>query len=105
SIIQETGKAVMVWFYFEYNEWTARPKVLNPGLDLYGANTARHSVAAVDFTLTEDGKKALVIDDSWGPGAGNGAGQRIVDEDFFMARNWYRGHFQNLKFEDQSTPT
>lgn len=105
SIIQETGKAVMVWFYFKHDEWTERPKVKYPTLDLYASSTARHSVAAVDFTLTKDGKKALVIDDSWGPSAGNGAGQRIIDEDFYNARNWYAAHFMNFEFEDQSIPT
>lgn len=104
SIIQETGKAVMVWFYFEHNEWTERPRVRNQNLDLYAGATARHSVAAVDFTLTEDGKKALVIDDSWGPSAGNGAGQRVIDEDFFRARNWFAAHFMNFAFEEQGVP-
>lgn len=104
SLIQQTGKAVMVWFYFTGSEWTARPVVKNPGLVLSAPATLRHSVAAVDFTLTDDGKKALIIDDSWGPNAGNGAGQRTIDEDFFKARNWYAAHFMNFAFEDQSTP-
>lgn len=100
SVIQSTGKAVMVWFYFTVDEWTSRPKVTNDNLELRGEKTSRHSVAAVDFTLTSDGKRALVIDDSWGPTAGNGAGQRIVDEDFFRARNFYSGHFMNFSFEN-----
>lgn len=104
SIIQETGKAVMVWFYFTYAEWGSRPVVQNPNLVLSASSTCRHSVAAVDFTLTDDGKKALIIDDSWGPNAGNGAGQRIIDEDFFKARNWFAAYFMNFKFEDQSQP-
>lgn len=104
SIIQQTGKAVMVWFYFTGDEWTARPSVKNPNLDRYALATGRHSVAAVDFTLTDDGKKALIIDDSWGPTAGNGAGQRTVDEDFYKSRNFYVGHFMNYKFEDQTQP-
>lgn len=104
SIIQETGKAVMVWFYFTGKEWTARPKVIDTNLPLGGEKTLRHSVAAVDFTLTDDGKKALVIDDSWGPSAGNGAGQRVIDEDFFRARNWFAAHFMNFAFEDQTQP-
>lgn len=105
SIIQETGKAVMVWFYFTGKEWTARPAVLDSKLKLDAGSTIRHSVAAVDFTLTDDGKKALIIDDSWGPSAGNGAGQRVVDEDFFTARNWFAAHFMNFAFEDQTQPT
>jgi hypothetical protein len=103
SIIQTTGKAVMVWFYFEDREWTARPVVMNPNLDLYASSTARHSVTAVDYTLV-DGKKALIIEDSWGSSYGL-AGQRIIDEDFFKARNWFAAYPMSFVFdEQQSTP-
>lgn len=98
SIIQETGKAVMVWFYFKHDEWDETPDIKYDNLDLYGGSTSRHSVAAVDFTLV-NGKKCLIIDDSWGPKAGNGAGQRVITEDFFKVRNWYAAHFMNFKFE------
>ncbi len=103
SIIQTTKKGVMVWFYFQYDEWTDRPKVINTSLDLYADSTCRHSVTAVDFILTDDGKKALIIEDSWGPNFGK-AGQRIIDEDFFKARNWYAGHLVNFKFDEQTIP-
>lgn len=102
STIQTTGKAVMVWFYFQHDEWTERPVVINPALDLYRTSTIRHSVAAVDFTLV-DGKKCLIIEDSWGPGYGLG-GQRIIDEDFFKARNWFAAYPIAFKFEDQTQP-
>lgn len=115
SIIQQTQKAVMLWFYFTYPEWTSIPVVKESNLDLYAAATCRHSVAGCDFTLIGKknapknkelwGKKAILIDDSWGPGAGNGAGRRLITEDFFNARNWFRAHFMNFKFEDQSAPT
>ena len=99
SLIQQTGKAVMVWFYFKNDEWKAVPEIKYPDLSLTGSSTARHSVAAVDFTLYK-GKKALIIDDSWGPNAGNGAGQRIITEDFFKERNWFVAHFMNFSFEE-----
>ncbi len=100
SVIEATGKAVMVWFYFTGKEWTVRPKVIDPALVVDGAKTLRHSVAAVDYTLTDDGKKALIIDDSWGPNAGNGAGQRTVDESFLKARNWFSAYFMNFAYEE-----
>lgn len=103
SIIQQTGKGVMVWFYFQINEWTERPKIINAALNLSAPSTARHSVTAVDFTLV-DGKKCLIIEDSWGTAYGM-AGQRIIDEDFFKARNWYAGYLVNFKFEDQTQPS
>ena len=114
SIIQETQKAVMTWFYFTYAEWTDIPTIKESNLDLYAESTCRHSVAATDFTLIGKknapknpelwGKKAILIDDSWGPKATGGAGRRLITEDFFNARNWFRAHFMNFKFEDQSTP-
>ena len=114
SIIQETKKAVMVWFYFGKNEWKAVPVVVHNALDLYASTTSRHSVAAVDFTLLGKknvpknpelwGKKALLIEDSWGPDAGNGAGQRLITEDFFRARNWFSAHFMNFAFELPADP-
>lgn len=100
SVIQQTGKAVMVWFYFTNKEWTERPQILTPNLAMGAATTLHHSVAAVDFLLTDDGKKALVIDDSWGPNAGNGAGQRIIDEDFFSRRNWFSAYFMQFAYEE-----
>ncbi len=102
SIIQQTGKAVMVWYYFDNNEWTDVPVVLNQNLDLYAPGTARHSVTAVDFTLYQ-GKKCLIIEDSWGPNFGKG-GQRIITEDWHKARNWFVGHAMNFNFEPAPTP-
>jgi len=100
SIIQKTGKAVMVWFYFTYPEWTNVPTVINPNLDRYAPSTLRHSVAAVDFTLY-NGIKALIIDDSWGIGTAMN-GQRVITEDFFKARNFFAAHFQNFAFEEST---
>lgn len=102
SVIQTTGKGVMVWFYFEYPEWSERPVVGNASLELLNA-TARHSVTAVDFFLL-NGKKCLLIEDSWGVATGIG-GQRVVDEVFFKARNWYAGYLVNFRFDDQSQPS
>lgn len=102
SFIQTTGKGVMVWFYFQGDEWTDHPVVKNPNLELGAASTSRHSVTAVDFTLV-NGKKCLIIEDSWGAQYGLN-GQRVIDEDFFKARNWYAGYLVNFKFEDQTQP-
>ena len=96
SIIQQTGKAVMVWYYFTPDEWTDVPTV-NGSANLYDPSVAKHSVTAVDFTLYQ-GKKCLIIEDSWGPNFGKG-GQRIITEDFHKARNWFVGHAMNFKFD------
>lgn len=97
STIQATGKGVMVWFYFDYAEWTDRPNASNPGLVLSAASTIRHSVTAVDFTL-QGNEKCLVIEDSWGLGAAMN-GQRVISEAFFRARNWYSGYLVNFRYD------
>lgn len=99
STIEKTGKAVMVWFYFKSSEWTTRPTIQDPNLNLYADTTNRHSVAAVDYTLV-NGKKCLIIDDSWGTSFGQ-AGQRIIDEDFYNARNWFAAYPMQFQFQNQ----
>lgn len=102
SIIQTTNKGVMVWFYFKSDEWTDAPTVKYPDLNLYAGDTSRHSVTAVDFTLYQ-GKKALIIEDSWGKSFGLN-GQRVITEDFFKARNWFAAYPINFAFDDQTQP-
>ena len=99
STIQATGKGIMVWFYFKGDEWTERPTVKYPTLVLEASDTLRHSVTAVDYCLV-NGVKCLIIEDSWGPGAGIG-GQRVIDENFFKARNWYASYLVNFIFDAQ----
>ena len=102
SVIQTTKKAVMVWFYFKSDEWSDVPTVKYPDLNLYAGDTSRHSVTAVDFALYQ-GKKALIIEDSWGQFFGLN-GQRVITEDFFRARNWFAAYPINFAFDDQTQP-
>jgi len=107
SIIQQTQKAVMVWFYFSDGltpkEWPKKvPTIEHPDLSIVGPSTSRHSVSAVDFTMYK-GKKALVIEDSWGVDSGY-SGRRIVTEDFFKARNFFAAYPINFYFADNSHP-
>lgn len=94
STIQTTGKGIMVWFRFDIDEWTDVP-FLKQGSQL----KAHHSVTAVDFTMYK-GKKALIIEDSWGEQYGLG-GQRVITEDFFRARNTFAAYPINFKTEDK----
>jgi hypothetical protein len=96
SIIQKTGKGVMVWFYFTGSEWVNVPEIKTNNLSLNFGSTLRHSITAVDFTLY-NGKKALIVEDSWGVDYGLG-GQRIITEDFFKARNYWSAHLMNFVF-------
>lgn len=96
SIIQKTGKPVMVWFYFKSKEWTTVPTIKDKSATI--SNSNRHSVTAVDFTLYK-GEKALIIEDSWGTSYGK-AGRRIITEEFFKARNWFSAYAMNFNFEE-----
>ncbi|MCR4342588.1 MAG: peptidoglycan-binding protein [Patescibacteria group bacterium] len=102
SVIQTTSKAVMVWFYFKGDEWTDVPTIKYSDLNLYASDTSRHSVTAVDFALYQ-GKKALIIEDSWGQFFGLN-GQRVITEDFLRVRNWFAAYPISFAFEDQTQP-
>lgn len=99
STIQTTKKGVMVWFFFEYSEWTNVPFIKNT-IELFGSKTIRHSVTAVDFTMYE-GEKALIIEDSWGEQYGFG-GQRVIKESFFKERNFFAAYPIEFKFDTVS---
>ena len=96
STIQKTGKPVMVWYYFNHDEWTETPKIKRY-VQPYSPSTSRHSVTAVDFILIK-GKKHLVIDDSWGTRYGK-RGQRFISEEFHNTRNFYAMYFTKFDFE------
>jgi hypothetical protein len=92
----------MTWFYFTHSEWGRKvPVIENDNLSIISAS--RHSVASVDYTLYK-GKKALIIEDSWGPGTGNG-GRRIITEDFFNKRNFFVAYPIDFKFNEGEQDT
>ena len=94
STIQETGKGVMVWFKFSMPEWTTIPQVLPQ------PTTSEHSVIAVDWTL-KDGKKYLVIDDSWGLQAAMN-GQRLISEEYFNARCFLSSYIISFQIQNNA---
>lgn len=97
SVIQQTGKGVMTWFYFTSPEWSLQfPTVQTPGLAL--ADALKHSVAAVDFCL-RNGKKYLVIEDSAHFG---GLTRRFISEEFFAARCWFARYAMSFQFDAQT---
>lgn len=101
SVIQKTGKAVMVWFYFTRPEWKDTPVIKEDNLNIVGSKTVRHSVTAVDFGIYK-GKKGLVIEDSWGESYG-WDGRRFITEDFFKERNFFAGYCLDFKFEEDNS--
>jgi hypothetical protein len=77
----EQHKQVPIIFYGSISEWTNVP-VFNSS----APQNLNHCVTAIDYFLYQ-GKKALLIDDSWGKATsiGNG-GQRVITEDYLIAR-------------------
>jgi hypothetical protein len=91
--IQKTGKGVMVWFTFDYSEWTTMPTIKGSSPKLH------HAVCAVDAVIYK-GKECLVIDDSWGTLFGK-AGQRYITREFFEARNTHASYPIAFKIGDE----
>ena len=93
SIILQ-GKGVLLGVRFDYNEWTDTPTVLAGS-----KNTCGHGIAGVDAVL-KNGKKYIVIDDSWGPAHAK-FGQRYLSEEFLKAKCFYAGYTINLILEPE----
>ena len=87
--VLEQGYGVLLGFRFDYDEWTDVPV-----LHADSKKECGHGVAAVDYVLY-NGQKALLIEDSWGPGYGKG-GRRIITEEFLNARCFFAGYVTSL---------
>lgn len=77
SLIEPTGNPVIIITNFAMDEWNQEVPTINPNAN----PTLWHGICAVQATLY-NGKKAIIIDDSWGTGYGIG-GKRIITEDWF----------------------
>lgn len=102
SVIETTGKGVMIWTFWRNDEWTEVPKIIYQNLDINDPLNGRHSTSGVDFTLYE-GEKAIINDDSWGSSYGK-AGQRVLKESFFKERNFFAAYPINFSFEVSPAP-
>lgn len=94
--IVDKGIPLLIGCRFDYDEWTTVPFV-RPNSKL----TCGHGIALIDRTLY-NGKKAFIIEDSWGPNHGVG-GHRVLTEDFFKARVFYIGYTTDLMLEESIT--
>jgi hypothetical protein len=95
STIQATGKGVDIWVKFSGPEWTDKPQVLDQ------PTTSGHSICAVDYVLV-DGKKYLVIDDSWGLAFAI-KGQRLISEEYFNTRCFQASYLMTFQVQNNDT--
>lgn len=76
-----------------------------PLLPLNNQNLAHHAVTVVDRTIW-DGKRALIIDDSWGSVGFDG--QRVITEDWFHAglvtASWFYEDLEKLWENESEAP-
>ena len=80
-----------------WQEWTDVPTVM-PGTEPFNFG---HGICIVDYTLWK-GKKAVVIDDSWGKVTTLGSGgQRVLTEDYLKARGTDAIYFIQIAPTDQ----
>lgn len=93
SVMQTTGKPVMVWFDFIFSEWLSIP-IIKKVSDKF----LRHSVVAVDYGMYK-GEKAVAIQESWGLDSTQFGVTRIIRESFFNARNVFSAYPRRFKFE------
>lgn len=100
SVVQTTGKPLMVWFRFGNGEWKKVPKISSITAPYH------HSVTFIppqkDGEMTfgmYEGERAIVIQDSWGNVSDTFAGKRIIKESFFKARNTFIGYPFRFKFD------
>ena len=102
SVIQETGKPVMVWFSFNNGEWKDVPTAT------FLSTPYKHSVTAIPPQKPGEqtfgiynGEKAIVIQDSWGNIANTFNGKRIITESFYKKRNLFAAYTMRFKFDGQ----
>lgn len=100
SVIQTTGKPVMVWFDFGSGEWTRKPRIVSSYAPY------RHSVTAIPPSKSGEqtvgiyeGEKAITIQDSWGKDIDAINGKRIVTQSFFNTRNIFAAYPIRFKFD------
>jgi len=88
STIENTGKGVGLTVRFGKGEWfyTSMVKELLPESEW----TSGHRVVAIDYTLDDQGRKCLVIDDS---ACEDGHQYRTVPESFLLARTYWKPNY------------
>lgn len=99
SVIQETGKGVILFYFFTQLEWSQYKPTVQGSHYAAEPGILRHAVCAVDFTLNDQGEKCLVVDDSAHFG---GLDRRLITQAFHSARNYYAAYPMRFSFDPAS---
>jgi hypothetical protein len=95
SVIQTTGKGVILLIYFLGGEWSKEyPTIVNPSLTLNDPSSLHHFIVATDFGVENVGK-VLKIDDS---AAFGGLFDRKITNDWITKRVAGAGYPMAFKF-------
>lgn len=95
SFIQQTGKGIMLFTFFTYDEWNDVPQVKHTSLNRFDEATLRHAISGVDSTLWIDDQKAIIIEDSWGS-FNAWKGKRVLTESWINDRVYFAGNLLDL---------
>jgi len=100
SVIQTTGKGVILTTYFTAGEWSKTfPTIVNTNLGSQDPSALRHFVVAVDFTLYNNQKCLIIEDSAWF----GGINRRIISEDWVTRRVVATGYLMTFKYAPQPT--
>jgi hypothetical protein len=96
SVIQTTGKGVILMTFFLAGEWSTQIPFISQYIARDATTTLRHFVTAVDAILYK-GKKYLVIEDSSWFGGYN---RRLLSEEWVLNRIAGAGYPMRFKFQE-----
>ncbi len=102
SIIEPEGKPVMIGVRFGPREWNRKVPVI------LGERKDYHHAVVCHSAILWKGKRALVLDDSWGSSVPSFDGRRILTEDWFkegrISAAWYYLRLSNIREKDNKIP-
>lgn len=100
STSQTTNKPMMVWFRFGSGEWTSIPTIMSISFPYHHSVTVPSKKEKTDMVFgLYNGKKAIVIQDSYSLNSTEFSGKRIITEDFFKSRNSFAAYSMRFRFE------
>lgn len=98
STMLATGKPLMVWHQWEYDEWDINIPAIKStkqvGRDMF---TGHHSTTLTPNVGIYDGKIGATTEDSWGARGINNLGIRWLTKEFYNARNTFTAYATSFK--------